>query len=145
MGRAIDMELTLLSYLDLVIQIAIFGVLVTDYFFIRKKNLRRHGVLMTSAFITNTILIAVVMLPPFLGESTELFSNILEAESLLFLSHHALGLVAEILGGFLVLRWVVKAVDASFCKGKTLMRATVSTWIGSIILGIVLFIWHLIM
>jgi uncharacterized membrane protein YozB (DUF420 family) len=138
------MELTSLSYLDLIIQIAIFGVLVIDYFFIRKKNLRQHGVLMTSAFITNTILIAVVMLPPFLGESTELFRNILEAESLLFLSHHLLGLVAELLGGFMVLRWVVKAFDASFCKGKTLMRATISTWLVSILLGIVLFIWHLI-
>ena len=143
MGREIQMELTALSYFDLVIQIAIFCVLVVDYFFIKKKNLRLHGLLMTSTFIANTILIAVVMLPPFVGESTELFVNILEAESLLFLSHHVLGLVAELLGGFLVLRWVIKSFNVSFCKGQTLMKATLSTWLVSIILGVVLFIWHL--
>jgi uncharacterized membrane protein YozB (DUF420 family) len=145
MGREIQMELTTLSYLDLIIQITIFGVLVIDYFFIQKKNRRQHGVLMTSAFISNTILIVAVMLPPFLGESTELFSNILEVESLLFLSHHVLGLVAELLGGFLVLRWVMKAFNTSVCKGKALMKATISTWLVSLILGIVLFMWHLIM
>jgi len=140
------MEITILSLFDLVIQIAIFGVLVIDYLFIRKKNLKQHGILMSSAFILNTILILVIMLPPFLDESTELFGNILEIESLIFLSHHVLGLVAELLGGFLVLRWwFVKVFDTSFCKGKTLMRATIITWLVSIILGIILLIWHLIM
>ena len=138
------MELTALSYVDLVIQIAILVALVLDYFFIRKKSLRQHGALMTSAFVVSTILLIVIMLPPFLEESTEIIENVFGVESLLFLSHHVFGLVAELLGGFLVLRWVLKASDVSSCKGKNLMRAVVITWIVSILLGIVLFIWHII-
>lgn len=134
------MELTTLSYLDLILQVGIFFVLIFDYLVLRKKNLKRHGALMTGLFALNTISIVAIMLPPFLGQTAEILENSLEAENLLFLSHHVLRLIAEILGGFLVLRWLLK----SFCKGKTLMKATISTWIGSILLGIVLFAWHLI-
>jgi uncharacterized membrane protein YozB (DUF420 family) len=137
------MELTTLSYFDLIIQIAILIALVLDYFLLRKENLKRHGALMTSAFAVNTVLIVAVMLPPFLGQTTEILENVLEAESLLFLSHHVLGFIVEILGGFLVLRWVLKAFNESFCRGKTLMRVTIGTWLVSILLGIVLFAWHL--
>jgi len=137
------MELTTLSYLDLIIQIAISIALVLDYFLLRKENLKRHGALMTSAFAVNTVSIVAVMLPPFLGQTTEILENVLETESLLFLSHHVLGLIAEILGGFLVLRWVLKTFNESFCRGKTLMRATIGTWLFSILLGFVLFAWHL--
>ena len=134
------MELTTLSYLDLMLQVGILVVLVFDYLVLREKNLKRHGVLMTGLFAINTVSVVAIMLPPFLGHTAEILENALAAESLLFLSHHVLGLIAEILGGFLVLRWLLK----SFCKGKTLMRATMATWIVSILLGIVLFAWHLI-
>jgi uncharacterized membrane protein YozB (DUF420 family) len=134
------MELTTLSYLDLILQVGILFVLIFDYLVLRKKNLKRHGALMTGLFALNTISIVAIMLPPFLGQTAEILENLLATENLLFSSHHVLGLIAEILGGFLVLRWLLK----SFCKGKTLMRATISTWIGSILLGIVLFAWHLI-
>lgn len=138
------MELTSLSYADLIVQIAIFCALLLDYFVVRKKNLRLHGVLMTTAFVTSTILMVVVMVAPFIAESSEIFEDVLGMESLLFLSHHVLGLVAEILAAFIVFRWVLKTFDASSCKGKNLMRATVSTWLLSILLGIVIFILHFI-
>jgi uncharacterized membrane protein YozB (DUF420 family) len=138
------MQLTMLSYLDFIIQIAILGVLVISYFFIRKKNLRQHGALMTSVFVVNTILLVAVMLPPFLSEGTEIFGNILDMDSLLLLSHHVLGLIAELLGAFLVFRWAIKAFNTSFCKGKILMRVTMGTWLASILLGAVIFILHFI-
>jgi len=138
------MELTALSYLDLFVQIAILCVLVLDYFLIQKKNRKIHGIVMTSAFVTNTVLVLVVMLMPFLAESTEIFENIIATENLLFLGHHLLGLITEVLGAFLVLRWVVKGLSTESCKGKTLMRATLSIWFVSILLGILLFLLHFV-
>jgi uncharacterized membrane protein YozB (DUF420 family) len=138
------MELTALSYLDLAIQIIILGALLVDYLILRRKSLKQHIALLTAAFIANTVLIVAVMIVPFLGESVEILENLLEAESLLFLSHHIIGLIAELLGGFLVLRWVAKRFDTSSCKEMRLMRLAMGTWIISILLGIVLFAWHLI-
>jgi len=99
---------------------------------------------MTSVFIINTILILTVMLFPFLGETSEIFENIGASENLLFLSHHALGLVAEVFGAFLVLRWVVKGFNSDFCKGKVLMRVTLGFWFASIVLGVLLFLIHFV-
>jgi uncharacterized membrane protein YozB (DUF420 family) len=116
----------------LAIQVAIFGTLVLDNFFIRKKNLKHHGMVMSFAFTASTILIFVVILLPFLNQSADIIEDIASVESLLFLSHHVLRLIAELLGGFLVLRWAAKASNASFCKGKTLMRVAIGTWLVSI-------------
>ena len=138
------MELTALSYLDLIIQIAILCVLVLNYYLLQKKSKKLHGLVMTSVFITNTVLIVAVMLLPFLAESTEIFEDITAPESLLFLSHHVLGLITEVLGAFVVLRWIVKGLNPDSCKGKTLMRVTLSVWFVSILLGILLFIIHFV-
>ena len=61
------MELTTLSYLDLMLQVGILVVLVFDYLVLREKNLKRHGVLMTGLFAINTVSVVAIMLPPFLG------------------------------------------------------------------------------
>lgn len=136
------MELTFLSYLDLTIQIILGLILLLDYFFLKKRSLKLHGTLMLTVFLVNTVLILVIMIPPFLGESIEIFENLAEIESLLFLSHHIIGLLAELLAGFIVVKYIIRAFNSSFCKNKNLMRATLIIWLISIILGIILFLWH---
>ena len=138
------MELTILSYLDIIIQIIIGSVLVADYFYFKRENLKLHSTMMTTIFLVNTVLILVVMLPPFLGETDTIFGNLAEFESLLFASHHTIGLVAEFLSGFVILRYIVRAFKPSSCKHKKLMKATVTIWLLSIISGIILFLWHII-
>ena len=136
------MELTLLSIIDLVIQVVILSVLLVDYFYLQKKNIKTHGIVMGIAFILNTILIVVIMVPPFLEEVAEIAEHSLDFTGGLLWGHHVLGLVAEILAGFLVLKWAAHSFDSSSCKGKKLMKATFGTWILSIILGLVLFFLH---
>ncbi len=84
------------------------------------------------------------MLFPFLGETSEIFENIAASENLLFLTHHTLGLVAEVLGAFVVLRWVLKGLNSDSCKGKALMRVTLGFWFVSILLGVLLFLIHFV-
>ena len=136
------MELTLLSIIDLVIQIVILSVLLVDYFYLQKKNIKNHGIVMGIAFILNTILIAVIMVPPFLEEVVEIAEQSLDFTEGLLWGHHILGLVAEILAGFLVLKWAARSFDSTSCKGKKLMKATYGTWILSILLGLVIFFLH---
>ncbi len=138
------MELNALSYLDLAIQIVILVALLVDYFVLRKKSLKQHITLLTAAFIVNTALVVAVLIQPFLDEGAEILENLLATESLLFVSHHLIGLIAEFLGAFLILRWSLKKFDTSSCKGKNPMRLAMITWIISILFGIILFIWHLI-
>ena len=138
------MELTLLSYLDLIVQIVILFVLFFSYYLAQKKSKKLHGAVMTSAFVANTVLVVVVMLMPFLAEGAEIFEDVFAMENLLFLGHHILGLIAEGLGVFVVLRWVVKGFNSDFCKGKALMRVTSGAWFVSILLGFLLFIIHFV-
>ena len=118
------MELTFFGYLDLIIQIILGVVLVIDYFFLKKQSIKTHSSVMTTAFVVNTVLILAVMTPPFLGESTEIFENLTEIESLLFASHHFIGLVTEFLAGFVVVRFIANVFRQSSCKNKNIMKAT---------------------
>jgi len=138
------LELTTVSYIDLGIQIAIFIVLIAGSFLAQKQNKKTHALLMTSALLINTVLILVIMVQPFLEESSEIFENLLVTENMLFLSHHVLGLIAEVLGIILVLKWAMNRFESLSCKGKLLMRLTSGTWIISILLGLVIFILHFI-
>lgn len=136
------MELTLLSIIDLVFQFVILGILLVDYFYLQKKSIKKHGLVMGLAFLLNTILISVIMVPPFLEEVAEIAEHSLDFNGGLLWGHHILGLVAEILAGFLVLKWAIRSFDSTTCKGKKLMKVTYGIWILSIILGLVLFVLH---
>ena len=140
-GRA-NLELTFLSVIDLVIQFVILGILLVDYFYLQKKSIKKHGLVMGLAFLLNTILISVIMVPPFLEEVAEIAEQSLDFTGGLLWSHHILGLIAEILAGFLVIKWAAKSFDSTSCKGKKLMKVTFGTWILSIILGLVIFFLH---
>jgi len=136
------LELTLLSYIDLAIQIVILFILLIDYFYLQRKSIKNHGIVMGLAFLLNTILIAVIMVPPFLEEVAEMAEHSIDFNGGLLWGHHILGLAAEILAGFLVLKWVLRSFDSTTCKGKKLMKITYGIWILSIVLGLAIFALH---
>jgi len=51
--------------------------------------------------------------------------------------HAVLGTLVEILGIYLVLRWVLHRIDTKFCFGrKLLMKITFVLWLAELLLGV---------
>ncbi len=130
--------------MDLAVQLAILAALVVDYFYVKKKSLKAHAWLMTCALTANSAFILALMLPQFLVEAPDISGDMLNSESLLFLGHAVLGLFAEGLALFVVLRWILNGFKATVCKGKNLMRATEIAWVASVVLGLAIFVIHLL-
>jgi uncharacterized membrane protein YozB (DUF420 family) len=137
-------EIDALTHVSFAFQILILGLLVAGYAYFIKKDMKKHGALTATATILNTISILALMVPDFLHETEEIAENILGAEPLLLLGHHLIGLVAEVLAVFIVLRWALGRFSYLSCRGKALMDVTFGAWIISLALGVVIYIMHLI-
>ena len=126
---------------DLTIHLVILGMLLFGFWLLRsRKNLRGHALIFTAATIINLVTILLFMIVPFLDEWGESTASPLLTHSFFMLVHHAVGLVALVLSVLVVLRWAAKRFEPQGCKGRSLMYATFGTWLGALILGIVLFL-----
>ena len=98
---------------------------------------------MLSAVALHAITIFVVMIPSFaIALIPEyILKNPSDAVSILSILHGPLGLVAFLLGLWLVSTWRFKK-DMSKCFArKNIMRATITIWSVALILGIMIFIY----
>ena len=112
----------------------------------RKGNLVWHGYTMLLAVEINTITFLLVMAPSIVqfwaegkGFPTLTLSVI----------HGVIGGIAEVLALWLVVDWAAKGLMQGFsarqCVGKgKLMKATMWTWVLSVVLGIGVYILHVI-
>jgi hypothetical protein len=124
---------------SLILQIIILFLLVLGLPFGKgfnsKKIFMRHGYLTALAVVLHTILIFIVMVPVFtngLGEISGL--SFLDAFNVL--SHAVLGIIAEVLGVFLVAVWLRKGPSAMACaRWKKWMAPTFVIWVVSIVGG----------
>jgi uncharacterized membrane protein YozB (DUF420 family) len=132
---------TLIGTASLIIQIVVFFLLLLGYQSKRKQKFRKHGIVMAIALLLHLVTILAIMIPSFalavLPEFIIPYPTMVI--SLVGLIHGVTGIIAVILGGYLVAAWRFKT-DASGCfKRKQTMRITITVWFLSLILGIVLY------
>lgn len=132
---------TLIGTASLIIQIVVFFMLLLGYQSKRKQKFRKHGIVMAIALVLHLVTILVIMIPSFtLAVVPEfIIPDPTMVISLVGLIHGVTGIIAVVLGGYLVAAWRFKT-DASGCfKRKQTMRITITVWFLSLILGIVLY------
>src|SRR3990170_484844 len=125
--------------LNLLIQIIILILLLIGYKFGKSKtasSLKTHGRMMTIVVLLNAASILLVMGPSFFSA----FSNVLAEPANIGFPltslHHSLGLIAEILGVILVFK--------KFGNVRMWMRLTMSFWLVSLALGIILYVFYFV-
>ena len=129
------------STISLGIQIVVLGLLLSAVFLKSQKKYRQHGVVMLSALVLHIISIMVVMVPSF-GAFFSMSGTVNFADTLVIVTlvHVSAGLLAAVLGIWLVSSWHLKA-DLQTCFGKKrVMDITFVLWSLAIVLGIALYL-----
>lgn len=84
------------------------------------------------------------MIPATIGSLTDLVANPSDFVHALILIHIPFAVVATLLATYVVLRWATLSFKPKACRGELLMDITLVTWTVSIILGIAVYVAHLI-
>jgi uncharacterized membrane protein YozB (DUF420 family) len=136
-----DNPYLLIATTSLIIQIAVLGLLLVGYSLKRQKKFRRHGIYMAAAVVLHYITIIAVMIPSFVLAVVPEFiiPAPLEEISLIGLFHGIGGIIAAVLGVWLVASWRFKTDMKPCFKKKLVMRFTITVWIIALLLGIYLY------
>jgi uncharacterized membrane protein YozB (DUF420 family) len=138
-------ELTIWSQVSLVIQMITLVMLVFTYLhYKRRLDMKVHGAMTSAAYALNMLTILFIMIPATIDGLGDISANPSELVHLLIIIHVPLAIVATLLSSYVVFRWVARSFRPNGCRGKRLMQTTMATWIASIVLGIAIYLAHLI-
>ena len=123
------------------IQMLVLGLLIGAIFLKIQKKYRQHGVLMLFAVALHWISILIVMIPSFAtffsAPSTVHAAEPIEIATLV---HVLAGLIAAVLGVWLVGSWRLRADLQTCFRKKRIMDVTFGLWSLAIVSGIVLYL-----
>jgi uncharacterized membrane protein YozB (DUF420 family) len=124
---------------SIVIQMIVLVLLIGGAWLKRKKKFRQHGITMFAAILLHVIMILAWMMPIFSSLFTSPAAiSLADLLTVGIIVHALTGVVAIILGAWVVASWRLKVnVKTCFAK-KDIMRVTITLWIIALIIGIIL-------
>jgi hypothetical protein len=126
---------------SLVLQIVILVLLFGSVGLKGRKKFCQHGMTMFLAVVLHTIMILLVMIPSFVSGFIPYFSmNTSDAVSIIALVHGAAGILAEVLGVWIVTSWRLRKSLQYCAPRKKIMRFTLILWLTALFLGVLLYI-----
>jgi hypothetical protein len=126
------------------IQLIVLGLLISGYLVKRQKKYRQHGMIMLSALVLHLLTVLLVMIPSFgVFFSDVSMVNFANALVIATLIHVSAGLLAALLGIWIVGSWHLQVSVATCFRKKRFMDLTLSLWFLAISLGIILY-WAII-
>jgi len=129
----------IVATISLILQIIALILLFAGVGLKGRKKFHQHGIVMLIAVVLHTIIILAWMVPSFsLSFSSSI--NLADMIVVTILVHAFMGIAADLLGIWLVASWRLR-VDMKTCFAKkSLMRATMTLWLITLFLGIVLYL-----
>jgi uncharacterized membrane protein YozB (DUF420 family) len=127
--------------ISIVIQIIVLTMLIGGVWLKRMKKFRQHGITMFAAILLHAVTILTWMMPSF----SRLFTspgaiNLVDLLTIGLIIHALAGVIAFILGVWIVASWRLK-VDVKTCFAKkSIMRVTITLWIIALVIGIILYL-----
>ena len=130
----------IIATVSLGVQIAVLFLLIGGFSLKRMKKFRQHGITMLSAVVLHAILVLTWMIPSFSSFSAPGSLNFADTIVIVALVHAFAGIVALVLGVWLVGAWRLKADMRTCFAKKKIMRVTLLLWLIALILGIILYL-----
>jgi uncharacterized membrane protein YozB (DUF420 family) len=135
------MDPFVLATVSLVLQIVILVLLFGSVGLKGRKKFRQHGMTMLLAVVLHTITILLVMIPSFVSGFIPYFStNISDTVSIIAIVHGAAGILAEVLGVWIVTSLRLRKSLQYCAPRKKLMRITLILWLIALFLGVLLYL-----
>ncbi len=138
---------TLEADVNITIQILMGIALLVGMILARHRCYRAHGVCQGSVILLNLVMIAFIMLPSFRsGVEPELPGKLGESYYSVATLHHSLGVIAELLGLYILLRAGTNLLPKALCfdNYKLWMRTALVLWWVVIALGVsTYYVWYI--
>jgi hypothetical protein len=128
---------TVIATVSLVLQIVVLALLFVGLGLKSKKKFHQHGILMLTAVVLHTITILVVMIPSFRVIASGEFPALVSAVTYV---HGIAGVLAELLGVWIVVTWRLRTSLQYCAPKKKLMLLTLILWLTALVLGILLYL-----
>lgn len=126
----------------LLLQIVILFVLLLGYKLKMDKRFRRHGITMSLGVVLHVISILLVMIPSLISFSDLLITEISTIPVLVTWIHALIGLLAVIVGLFLIVEWRFRYPPKMTCaKRRPFMKPLFIMWTIALLLGIVVYVY----
>ncbi|MGB9853537.1 MAG: hypothetical protein ACPLRY_01830 [Candidatus Bathyarchaeales archaeon] len=107
----------------------------------RRKRIRAHGITMLLTVIVHSTTILGVMIPSFSsGLTPYILENFAKPISLISFFHGITGLLAWLLGIWIVVVWHLSPSTQACYRKKSAMRITLVLWLIALILGFVMYL-----
>jgi hypothetical protein len=127
--------------ISLVLQIVVLVLLFSSLALKGKKKFRQHGITMVIAVVLHTITILTVMLPSFvLGIIPYISTNATDTIAIIAAVHGITGIIAAVLGVWIVASWRLRASLQYCAPKKKIMLVTLTLWVIALLLGILLYL-----
>lgn len=131
----------ILALFSLVLQILAFLLIVVAMGLKARRKLRLHGIGMLAAVMLHTVTMLVVMVPSFsIGLIPYISENPLNSISVISMVHGITGLLAWLLGLWIVSTWHLSPSLQNCTRKKGAMRATLVLWLIALILGFLIYL-----
>ncbi len=127
------------SDVSLVLQIIVLALIIFAVILKSKKKFGQHGLTMLGAVVLHIVSILAVMVPSFglfFGSGS---INLADTVTMITIVHAFAGLIAALLGVWLVVSWHLKADLKGCFQKKRLMDVTFGLWVLAIVLGIIIY------
>jgi uncharacterized membrane protein YozB (DUF420 family) len=130
----------LAATITLAVQIVILILLLGGYSLKRMKKFRQHGMTMLVAVVLHIITILAVMLPSLATVIPLVHSNTSTVLTIVAPLHGIIGIIAAVLGVWIVTSWRLRAPVQYCAAKKKLMCLTLTLWLIALFLGILLYL-----
>jgi uncharacterized membrane protein YozB (DUF420 family) len=118
----------------------VLGLLLCGLWLRATKKFRQHGIVMLTAIVLHAGMIIAWMIPRFSLFVPFGSLNLADIITVMILVHAFMGIMATIIGIWLVVAWRLKAdVKPCFAK-KRYMLVTITFWLTALVLGIILYL-----
>jgi uncharacterized membrane protein YozB (DUF420 family) len=129
-----------MSTISLVIQLVVLGLLLGGVWLKATKKFRQHGIAMLIAVVLHAVMIFAWMIPSF-----DLFIspgpiNLADTITVIILVHAFTGIIATVLGIWLIAAWHLKADMKTCFAKKRIMLATITLWLIALLIGFILYL-----
>lgn len=125
---------------SLFLQVIVLVLLMGGYGLKRLKRFRQHGFAMLAAVVLHMVSILTVMIPSFVISIPFISRNITGLFEFAILIHTITGVLAVVLGTWLVASWRLRQSMQSCFSKKKVMRVTLTVWLIALIIGILLYL-----
>jgi uncharacterized membrane protein YozB (DUF420 family) len=127
--------------INLIMQIIMVIIIFISLVYKNRLEFKMHGILMALAVVLHIISLVAVMGPSF-AQAYDYFTTATSEFAVQTTWIHAIpGVIAMILGIFLIVGWALRPANLAACsRNKRLMDLTVLLWVVSLVFGIVSYV-----